>query len=113
LPYNVFNHFILIAQDFTMLTAATATRSEARLEARLPVSVHSMLKRAAELEGRSLSDFVVAAAQEAAKRSIEQAELLRLASVDQLAFANALLAPPKPNAALKRAFARQRKLIAK
>lgn len=84
----------------------------ARLEARLPASVHSMLKRAAEIEGRTLSDFVVSAAQEAAKRSIEQAEVLRLSSTDQLAFANALITPPKPNAALKRAFARQRKLIA-
>jgi uncharacterized protein (DUF1778 family) len=92
------------------MTTATAS---ARLEARLPASVHSLLKHAAELEGRSLTDFVVAAAQEAAKRSIAQAELLRLSSADQMAFAKALLAPPKPNAALKRAFARQRKLIAK
>ena len=35
----------------------------ARLEARLPVEAHAMLKRAAEIEGRTLTDFVVAAAQ--------------------------------------------------
>ncbi len=34
----------------------------ARLEARLPGEIHALLKRAAELEGRTLTDFVVAAA---------------------------------------------------
>jgi uncharacterized protein (DUF1778 family) len=91
------------------MTTATTT---ARLEARLPTDIHSTLKRAADLEGRSLTDFVVTAAHEAAKRSIEQAQLLRLSIADQAAFAAALIDPPKPNAALKRAFAKQRKLIA-
>ena len=54
----------------------------------------------------------MSAAHEAAKRSIEQAQVLRLSLADQLAFANALSNPPKPNAALKRAFAKQRQLIA-
>jgi uncharacterized protein (DUF1778 family) len=90
----------------------SAALSTARLEARLPIDIHSMLKRAADLEGRSLTDFVVSAAHEAAKRSIEQAHMLRLSAADQTAFAAALMDPPKPNAALKRAFAKQRKLIA-
>ncbi len=38
----------------------------ARLEARLPARVYALLKRAAELKGRSISDFVVTAAQGAA-----------------------------------------------
>jgi uncharacterized protein (DUF1778 family) len=97
--------------NFTKEPAMIANTAVARLEARLPAAVHSMLKRAAEIEGRSLTDFVVTAAQEAAKRSIEQAELIRLSSADQQAFAAALLAPAKPNAVMKRAFARQRKLI--
>jgi uncharacterized protein (DUF1778 family) len=90
----------------------SAVLSTARLEARLPIDIHSMLKQAADLEGRSLTDFVVSAAYEAAKRSIEQAHMLRLSVADQTAFASALIDPPKPNAALKRAFAKQRKLIA-
>ena len=89
-----------------------AVLNSARLEARLPANVHSMLKRAADLEGRSLTDFVVSAAHAAAMRSIEKAELLRLSVADQAAFARALINPAKPNAALKRAFARQRQLIA-
>ena len=90
----------------------SAVLNSARLEARLPASVHSMLKRAADLEGRSLTDIGVSAAHAAAVRSIESAELLRLSAADQAAFAKALINPAKPNAALKRAFARQRQLIA-
>ena len=75
----------------------------ARLEARLPASVYALLKRAAELKGRSLSDFVVNAARDAAQRAIEDEGLIRLSAEDQARFAQALINPPAPNAALKRA----------
>ena len=51
--------------------------STARLEARLPVNVHAMLKRAAQIQGRTLTDFVVGAAHEAAMRTIEQTEIIQ------------------------------------
>ena len=44
----------------------------ARLEARISVDLHSMLKRAAQLQGRTMTDFVVAAVQTAARDAIEQ-----------------------------------------
>jgi uncharacterized protein (DUF1778 family) len=37
-----------------------------------------VVKRAAGLQGRSVSDFVVSAAQEAAQRAIEEAQIIRL-----------------------------------
>jgi uncharacterized protein (DUF1778 family) len=80
-----------------------ATDQTARLEARLPVDVYDMLKRAAQLKGRSITDFVVGAAQEAALRAIEEAEIIRLSTEDQRRFAEALINPPKPNEALRRA----------
>ncbi len=83
----------------------------ARLEARLPADVHAMLKRAAEIQGRSLTDFVVASAREAACRTIEEAEVLRLSMEDQRRFAKALLRPPAANAALQRAVRRRRELF--
>ena len=43
----------------------------ARLEVRLPHDVMTRLKRAAEIQGRTLTDFVVAAADEAACRAIQ------------------------------------------
>ena len=83
-----------------------ATEQIARLEVRLPASVYALLKRAAELKGRSISDFVVNAAQDAAKRAIEDAEIIRLSAEDQVRLAQALVYPPAPNAALKRAMRR-------
>jgi uncharacterized protein (DUF1778 family) len=87
------------------------TISTARLEARISTDLHAMLKRAAELQGRTMTDFVVAAVQDAAQRAIEQAEVIRLSLADQECFAQALLSPPKPAPALERAFARRSKLL--
>ena len=80
-----------------------ATEQIARLEARLPASVYALLKRAAELKGRSITDFVVSAAQDAAQRVIEDDGIIRLSADDQARFAQALLNPPAPAAALKKA----------
>ena len=89
-----------------MTSAATA-----RLEARISTDLHAMLKRAAELQGRTMTDFVVAAVQDAAQNAITQSEVIRLSLADQECFAQALLSPPKASPALKRAFTRRRKLL--
>jgi uncharacterized protein (DUF1778 family) len=94
-------------EDNTMTVANTT----ARLEARISTDLHAMLKRAAELQGRTMTDFVVSAVQDAAQRAIEQAEIVRLSLADQECFAQALLSPPKPTPALERAFARRSKLL--
>jgi uncharacterized protein (DUF1778 family) len=70
-----------------------------------------MLKRAAEIEGRSTTDFVVSAARDAACKTIEQAEILRLSAEDQRRFADAILNPKPPIPALRRAARRRRKLF--
>lgn len=88
-----------------------ATNSTARLEARISTDLHGMLKRAAELQGRTMTDFVVAAVQDAAQRAIEQAEVVRLSMADQACFAQALLSPPPAAPALERAFARRGTLL--
>lgn len=74
-----------------------------RVHARIAPAALAMVKRAAELQGRSVSDFMVAAAQVAAQRAIEEAEIFRLSVEDQHAFARALLNPPAANKALARA----------
>lgn len=85
--------------------------STARLEARISTDLHAMLKRAAEIQGRTMTDFVVSAVQDAAQRAIEQSEVIRLSLADQECFARALMSPPQPAPALERAFARRRKLV--
>ena len=94
-----------------MQAVPTNARLQARLEARISTDLHAMLKRAADMQGRTMTDFVVASVQQAAQQAIENAEVIRLSLADQTAFANALLAPPKPKPALKRAFVRAHKLI--
>jgi uncharacterized protein (DUF1778 family) len=83
----------------------------ARLEARLPNDVHALLKRAAKIEGRTLTDFVVSAAREADCRTIEATEILRLSAQDQRQIAEALLNPPEPAPALKKAFKQRSELL--
>jgi uncharacterized protein (DUF1778 family) len=70
-----------------------------------------MLKRAADLQGRTLSDFVVSAAQDAARRTIEEAEIIRLSVEDQRRFAEALISPPPLTPAMERALERHRRLV--
>ena len=82
-----------------------------RIEARISPDALAVVKRAAEIEGRSLSDFVVAAAQEAANRTIEETHLIRLSVEDQRRFVELLLDPPAANAAMERARASHARLI--
>ena len=86
------------------------TRS-ARIEARLAPDVLATVKRAAEIQGRSVSDFVVSAARDAANKTIEQTEIIRLSVAGQRAFAEAIVNPSAPTEGLKRAFASHRRLI--
>jgi len=83
----------------------------ARIEARIAPEALVVVKRAAELQGRSISDFIVAAAQAEANRTIEETQLIRLSVEDQRAFADAMLNPPPPNDAMKRAASAYRHLI--
>jgi len=93
------------------MATENSTTGTARLEARISTSLHSMLKRAAQLQGRTMTDFVIDAVQSAARSTIAQADMVSLTLADQEAFAQALLSPPKPKAALKRAFTQRKKLL--
>jgi uncharacterized protein (DUF1778 family) len=75
----------------------------ARLEARIAPDALAVVKRAAELQGRSVSDFVVEAVRKEAHRTIAETEIIRLSVEDQRRFAEALINPPAPNEALRRA----------
>ena len=83
----------------------------ARLEARISPDMLSVVKRAAEIQGRSVSDFVVSAAQEAAQRTIEETAIIRLSIEDQRALVEAILNPPEPNEALRKAADAYKRLV--
>ena len=84
----------------------------ARIEARIAPDARRVVRRAAELQGRSVSDFVVAAAQEIAHRTIDEAQVIRLPVEDQRQFVELLLNPPALAPALKRAKRAHARLIA-
>lgn len=87
-----------------------ATRT-ARVEARIAPDALAVVRRAAELQGRSVSDFLVAAALKDAQRTIEDAQIIRLAVDDQQRFADLLLEPPPLAPAMQRARQARQRLI--
>jgi uncharacterized protein (DUF1778 family) len=93
-------------------SAPRAPRRRERLEARVSPEQKSVLERAAALEGRSLTDFVVASAHAAAVEAIQRHELITLTARDNRAFAQALMHPPAPNERLRAAARRHQELIA-
>jgi len=74
-----------------------------RLEARISTEQKALFQQAAMLTTRTLSEFVVASAQEAATRIIQAHEAIQLSREDQIRFVSALLDPPEPNARLRQA----------
>ena len=80
------------------------------MEARVSADVHALLKRAAEIEGRSLSDFVVTAARHAAEKTVVQSDMITLSYADQLRFAQALIDPPPLAPAMERAIDRYKRM---
>ena len=76
---------------------------DARLEARVSTAQKNLFQKAAALSGRTLSEFVVASALDAARQVIAEHESIRLSREEQLVSVLALLNPPEPNARLKRA----------
>jgi uncharacterized protein (DUF1778 family) len=88
-----------------------SSTTTARLEARISPNLHAMLKRAAEIQGRTMTDFVATAVQDAAQRVIAEADVVHLSLANQECFAKVLLSPPIPNAALERAFVRRQKML--
>lgn len=81
---------------------APKARNE-RLEARISQEQKVLFKRAAELQGRTLTDFVIASAHEAAVRTLEETHVIRLGAEESRAFADALLSPAEPKERLKAA----------
>jgi uncharacterized protein (DUF1778 family) len=91
--------------ETTLIAAKTA-----RLEARLTDEQKALFQRAADLSGRSLTEFVVSSAQEIAARTVREHEVLTLGGRDRQVFVDALLKPNPPNEKLRQAARRYRKI---
>ena len=94
-----------------VVKAAARRAKVARLEARVSPEQKQLFERAADLQGRSLTEFVVRSAQEAAQEAIREHELMSLTTLDTKAFVDALMKPPAPGKRLKQAAARYKSLM--
>ncbi len=84
-----------------------------RLDVRLPAAAKHQIEKAAELQGRSVSDFVVAAALTQASQVIEQQMVLKLCLEDSMMLAQAFITEPKPNKKATEAARRYRERMGK
>jgi uncharacterized protein (DUF1778 family) len=90
---------------------APGRRKGSRLEVRISAEDKEFLKRAADLQGCSLTEFVVRSAQEAARKAVKEHQIMSLTTRDTEAFAQVLLKPSAPSKKLKRAAARYKKAM--
>ncbi|OIR08014.1 hypothetical protein GALL_98770 [mine drainage metagenome] len=80
--------------------AATANRKDHPLSMRLPDADLAIIDRAAQLRGRSRTDFVREAAVRAAEDALMEAGLIRMSQEGFAAFMAVLSAPVAPVAAM-------------
>jgi len=80
----------------------TPIQSE-RLEARIAKEKKAILRRAANLRGKKLGDFVISAALEEAEKVIERESRLRLSAEEGEEFVEALLDDREPGERLREA----------
>jgi uncharacterized protein (DUF1778 family) len=74
-----------------------------RLEARITKEQKELFMHAADIQGRSLTDFMLGTLHEEATRIIHSHEVIRLSRRDSEIFINSLLNPPSPGPRLKKA----------
>ncbi|MFZ1074770.1 MAG: DUF1778 domain-containing protein [Minisyncoccia bacterium] len=74
-----------------------------RLEARITDEQRQLFQRAADLQGRSLSDFVISTVHEKAMQTIESMEIIRLNASESLKMAEAIFNPREPSPHLRKA----------
>jgi len=94
-----------------MSHAATKTKSKRktsrekayRFDARLNADQKILIQRAADLEGRTMTDFVLHSAETAAERTIQERSMLILSVRETEAFVKAILNPAEPGAVLRAA----------
>lgn len=86
-------------------------KDKKKISITIPHQTHELLKRAAQIQGTEISQFVMYAAYEAAQDIVLKSDVIELSLADQKVFAEALINPPKPNAALQRAFIKHKKMI--
>ena len=79
-----------------------------RLEARVTAEQKTLIERAAAIQGRTVTDFVLTSVQDTARRAIDAHQQLQLSVRDSEAFVDALLNPQPVNDRLRETVRRYR-----
>jgi uncharacterized protein (DUF1778 family) len=87
------------------------TTKSARLDTRITPDLLAQVRRAAEMQGRSVSDYVATTLQAAVQKDIAEIEIIRLSREASERFAALLINPPPVAPALERAFEHHRRLV--
>lgn len=98
------------AEPSTSASVKAGPKQE-RLDVRLNHDQKVLLKRAAAIEGTTVSNFVVRSVQQAAERAIREHQVVMLSARDSLVLVEALLNPPEPSARLRAAVAHHQRLV--
>lgn len=99
-----------MALEDSLLGTSEAKRE--RVQLRLDTGSKKKLERAAAFSGKTVTDFVLSNALDAADRVLAEHEVITLSDEDWDVFFDALVNPPEPNENLKRAFQRYRERTA-
>jgi uncharacterized protein (DUF1778 family) len=87
----------------TNRASSTAAPKAYRFDARLNRHQKTLLQKAADLEGRTVTDFVLRSAEAAAERTIQERAILILTAREAETFVKAILEPPAPGRVLRAA----------
>lgn len=82
-----------------------------RLEDRITKQQKELVQRAASIQGRTLTDFVVQSVTDAASRIVQEQEAIILSERDRKVFVEAFLNPPEPNNVVKVAVERYKQFV--
>lgn len=93
------------------MATANSTSKSARLETRVSPEQKELIERAAAYSGRSVSDFVVAHVEVAAKKVVDEYERLHLNQEQSRVLVDALLSFKRPNKRLLSAMENHRKRV--
>ncbi|HEY5820160.1 MAG TPA: DUF1778 domain-containing protein [Mesorhizobium sp.] len=94
----------------TLSAASQGRERNQRLETRITADQKRLIERAAAVQGRTVTDFVLASVQEAAKRVIEDHQRIDLTLRDSEALVEALLNPTPVNSRLRQTIETYRKM---
>ena len=77
-----------------------SNKSLARLEARVDPELKARWQQAADLEGRTLTDFIISSMEESSERVIQRHQRMKLDRQDSQDFVEAIINSPEPSTRL-------------